>query len=529
MSNIERPTTPAATTGPGSISSLSTQLAAAAPPASDVDAQPATASAATSKFTDPSSSGGRSNAKYVPANASGSSADIQPGAPGIPFTPRRLSFPNRLSLQMPSRGPLSPILDPALGYSVARRPRLDFARSCTSLHHSTLAAESSPDSSPLATSSGYPIPRGNYRPLDSPISNNHNYPPGSSHASSLGSASMLDYASGDDSDSSTDEDVDLDFDLMDTLTPSNNTPAPTAMESAASISLLDHQKARFGARHPPRRSSIGSRTKPMMSPSPIIQPISQSPKMSNGFDYPMLRRNSLTLGPSALEYEVDRPDPIRRPVSRRGSLLPKTKNFQRIKAALIEESSPIDLEVKREAEITRQIREEEPHLSPQPPAPSQGGETRTMESELANIGEEDGGTESGDSVSNGIGISFSKQAERHGGFWFGDQMEGISGSPPTFPGSRMGSDGDIIMNSDSCVNSPITAAAIPPDMRRPPKRRRTQDERFEPNVFKRRAVSPGLSNSPKLAQSPPNNGAGKRLNFQGFSDTHDGLMKMTLQ
>jgi len=45
------------------------------------------------------------------------------------------------------------------------------------------------------------------------------------------------------------------------------------------------------------------------------------------------------------------------------------------------------------------------------------------------------------------------------------------------------------------------------------------EERFEPNVFKRRAVSPSLSNSPKLAQSPPvgGNGGGKRLNFQGFS------------
>lgn len=69
------------------------------------------------------------------------------------------------------------------------------------------------------------------------------------------------------------------------------------------------------------------------------------------------------------------------------------------------------------------------------------------------------------------------------------------------------------MNSDSCVNSPVSS--IPPDMRRL-KRRRTQDERFEPNVFKRRAVSPGLSNSPghKMAQSPP---TGKRLSFQGFS------------
>lgn len=47
-----------------------------------------------------------------------------------PFTPRRMGFPGPLSLKMPSRGPLSPVLDPALGYSVARRPRLDFARAC---------------------------------------------------------------------------------------------------------------------------------------------------------------------------------------------------------------------------------------------------------------------------------------------------------------------------------------------------------------------------------------------------------------
>lgn len=47
-----------------------------------------------------------------------------------PFTPRRMGFPGPLALKMPSRGPLSPVLDPALGYSVARRPRLDFARAC---------------------------------------------------------------------------------------------------------------------------------------------------------------------------------------------------------------------------------------------------------------------------------------------------------------------------------------------------------------------------------------------------------------
>jgi hypothetical protein len=51
-----------------------------------------------------------------------------------PFTPRRMGFPGPLSLKMPSRGPLSPVLDPALGYSVARRPRLDFARACMAHH-----------------------------------------------------------------------------------------------------------------------------------------------------------------------------------------------------------------------------------------------------------------------------------------------------------------------------------------------------------------------------------------------------------
>lgn len=64
----------------------------------------------------------------------------------------------------------------------------------------------------------------------------------------------------------------------------------------------------------------------------------------------------------------------------------------------------------------------------------------------------------------------------------------------------------------------------------------TQDERFEaPNNFKRRAVSPGVCGSPILTATLASNGSGggnggKRLNFgQGISDTHDGLMKMSLQ
>lgn len=522
---------------PGSVSSLSSQLAAATTTHSLPE--DANGSISSSKIM-PDNIGVGTNglpakdsgdnavntSAEAPTQATAATGQLGSAPANPPYTPCRLNFSNRLALQMPSRGPLSPVLDPALGYSIARRPRLDFARSCTSLHHSTLA-EASPDSSPLASNSGHPIPRVNHRPLESPISNNALA--GSSHASSFGSASMLDYApSGDDSDSTSDEDLDGDFHVMDAVAPTNNAPnpAPTHIESAASISLRNHQKARFGARQL-RKPNNNNRNRTMMSPSPIMQPISHASMMGAGFDYSIRRRDSLTLGPSALEYEPDHPDPVRRPVSRRGSLLPKTKNFQRIKAALIEESSPVDVEVKREAEITRQIREEdEPHLSPQ----HSQGENRSMEAELNSI-LDDQGIESGDNTSQmgsrGIGISFSKQAERHGGFWFGDQMEGINGSPPAYPGSRAGSDGDIVMNSDSsCLTSP---SSIPSDMRRL-KRRRVDDERFEqPNVFKRRAVSPGLSNSPKLAQSPPMAGTGKRLNFQGLNDTHDGLMKMSLQ
>lgn len=98
--------------------------------------------------------------------------------------------------------------------------------------------------------------------------------------------------------------------------------------------------------------------------------------------------------------------------------------------------------------------------------------------------------------------------------------------------------------------------------------KRMRDDDFDPNYFKRRAVSPGLSlqNSPVLPQSPlqrdnswwgtpksnrdvPSvhisgervnsngstgsaNGAGgssKRVGLQGMTDTHDGLMNMSIE
>lgn len=102
------------------------------------------------------------------------------------------------------------------------------------------------------------------------------------------------------------------------------------------------------------------------------------------------------------------------------------------------------MEVKREAEITRQIREED-EVSPSTTVPP------SQDAELADIREEDesmgsSGENGGLGGNKGIGISFSKQAQRHGGFWFGDQMDGLGGSPPAFPGLRMTADGDIMVN-----------------------------------------------------------------------------------
>lgn len=98
--------------------------------------------------------------------------------------------------------------------------------------------------------------------------------------------------------------------------------------------------------------------------------------------------------------------------------------------------------------------------------------------------------------------------------------------------------------------------------------KRMRDDDFDPNYFKRRAVSPGLSlqNSPILPQSPlqrdsgwwgtpksnrevssvqvagerisSNGSAGsvngtpappKRIGLQGITDTHDGLMNMSIE
>ena len=155
-----------------------------------------------------------------------------------PTTPRRTTFASRgLSLQMPPRDvsststanltkhiPQSPKLESPNSYTyppsaLPRRSRgLDFSRACTSLHHSTLAEQSSPDSSPVVGGKGMMIPP-RKGPFSSLSTSNVPDSPGNasnslwlamanqekSLSSSVGSTVPMDYNSG--SSSSDDDDM----------------------------------------------------------------------------------------------------------------------------------------------------------------------------------------------------------------------------------------------------------------------------------------------------------------------------------
>lgn len=147
-----------------------------------------------------------------------------------PVTPKRpTTFSRSLSLQMPPRDisststanltkriPLSPKLDLTSPYAspssvLPRRSRgLDFSRACTSLHHSTVAEQPSPDSSPTTSGRAVMIP--NRKNVGNPMNSaNLADSPGTATnslwsqmmitensvvSSSVGNVSMMDYDSG---------------------------------------------------------------------------------------------------------------------------------------------------------------------------------------------------------------------------------------------------------------------------------------------------------------------------------------------
>ncbi|KAL9596252.1 MAG: hypothetical protein Q9219_005913 [cf. Caloplaca sp. 3 TL-2023] len=605
-----------------------------------------------------------------------------------PVTPKRPYYSSRgLSLQMPprdvsststanlsKRAPLSPKLDPSNSYPSAssalpRRSRgMDFSRACTNLHHSTLAEQPSPDSSPIVGSRGgimIPARKGIHNAANPPLvpdspgmlpsslwSNGDNK---AAVSSSLGTASVMEYLSG--SSSSSDDEMMGHDEEEDTIhmTPQiwrsgngSTTPFGPALPSSpsqdgftgfspAAAKLMSFQRARTRQRRSRKSSSSasGHSTFPASgpaSPAPLLKSIESGMTGDLHRDPSKAeiesRRESLSLGTCDLDLSDgdqseggrsraspheentapmpstpidERRNVIRRAVTRRGNLLPKSKTFSRVRALLQEESAPVDTEVKREAEVIRQARESDAYgdLHPIPSQPTTSASSPSIQPATAGPTEgledirEDVAMDSDISASRRSSSStFTQHAIRNSaglGFWTNFD-ERIRTPPPIFPReSSSGVSDDIAMDTpQSSIISASTQAQpnkastqsesrsstpqIPPSTSDNARKgnKRMRDDDFDPNFFKRRAVSPGMSvqNSPILPQSPvqghggwwgmpfkynretpasqptaerissggsasSGNGApppsAKRVGLQGMSDTNDGLMNMSIE
>ncbi|KND88193.1 hypothetical protein TOPH_07207 [Tolypocladium ophioglossoides CBS 100239] len=489
--------------------------------------------------------------------------DLQP-----PVTPRRSDFKG-LALQMPPRQftpppagsnpyvkppPLSPKLDHSQIYAsptniLPRRSRgLDFSRAATSLHHSTLAEQSSPDSSPTIGDRAMNIPsrRGEYGGPEQTstslwsVMGNHEK---MNVSSSLGSNQAV----GSDSSSSSGGDDVMDEDMEEAYvtTPLAKTAAPMGhagtggpFGSPAMRSLVSFQQRQRPRKHPKKkvRGPLG------LGFNVSAASLSKSPPSSSAH----ARRESISWQANQLHISTaeaeegaksqsdadggsggDGRNVIRRAVTRRGNLLPKTKTFARIRAALAEEGAPADAETRREAEVVKQVRESdmdlEPRIPPSGPEPPAAASALSSPN-LRNLDSADDMPEEdmiGD-LASGLPSSFKQHAMKNSkGKTFWDtfsESSSMGGArttppPPTFlpRGSSSGVSEDAAMDSPSLAgpsgfsgsqsgsNSGPSAAEI---TRRINNKRRRDDD-FDPTSFKRRAVSPSMSvhNSPVL-QSP---------------------------
>ncbi|OKL60857.1 hypothetical protein UA08_03300 [Talaromyces atroroseus] len=533
--------------------------------------------------------------------------------------PRHTPVPSTPGSSAPiNRVPLSPKLDAAQIYgspasAIPRRSRgLDFSRACTNLHHSTLA-ESSPDSSPNVGGRGVNIPqrRGvNTSTFGSPgssLAHQSGSVPANltTMSSSLSSVNMLesDTSSSDDDDDEEQMNADRD-EMMITTTPQASKASNVLLSnpfggavpspgndwmggySPAAASLLSFQRARFRKSRNSRHSSSsasGNSNKP--SPGPLSPPAMKSIEASNGGYFAremsrsvlQSRRESLSLGTGDLQLSdmsddgENRPPRgdspggsaengprgvVRRAVTRRGNLLPKPKMFSRVRAALMEESTPLDSEAKREAEVIRQVRESDSTVETQTPGfPLEKLEELTSTTSVSET-----------STRSAPETNFSNQASLNsGGAKFWDTFDGRYRTPP--PAGRLSTQSSIV-GEDMTMETPQSAVGRDVDWRSPApqavnqvlaselSRKRRRDDGFDAESFKRRAVSPGMSvqSSPVLSQAsavkdssawviPPKTAAAllseqtssvatptglKRIGLQGMNETNDGLMNMSI-
>ncbi|KAG0651519.1 hypothetical protein D0Z07_1953 [Hyphodiscus hymeniophilus] len=546
-----------------------------------------------------------------------------------------------------TRVPLSPKLDHSQTYGsptsvLPRRSRgLDFSRAATNLHHSTLAEQSSPDSSPTIGGRAMNIPNRKNGLHFSSNSESMNHSSASlwstmandrmTASSSLGSVNMM---VSDSSASSSDDDDLMDADDIDDsiLTtpqvnklstpfgaiPVNSPGGAWAAHSPAVSSLMNFQRARL--RHgKSRKSSSSGSTNSMISPSSKSPSTARVESLGNGYfggrdiqgDGMRSRRESISWAANQLHISAGSESDdgtlkstlenvdgmpitpgrdgqrgvIRRAVTRRGNMLPKTKGFARIRAALAEESAPVETEVRREAEVVRQTRESDMDLEPtRHPSTSAATTTQsspsmeaTTQDSLEGIPEDDIMAD----VSQSLSSSFKQHAMRNSKgkeFWDTFTDDNSRTPPPPFHprGSSSGISEDISLdspcfsappsqlfpvssNSDQQGSSPSRSSTpqqgtgpTTAEITRKVNNKRRRDDDFDPTSFKRRAVSPGMSvhNSPVMqspmqrdvtpwGSRPPSNGEAnkigtnggptKRVGFQGMVDTNDGLMKMSIE
>jgi hypothetical protein len=313
-------------------------------------------------------------------------------------TPRRAEMPSALSLQMPTRDvggqsspighiiPLSPKMDNrnpfgGAGHILPRNARgMDFARSATNLHHSILAEQSSPDSSPTITQKAMMIPSRkqsmNSMLIDGSctMGSGLGYGDKSVVSSSLGSVNML----GSEDSESSDDDMDpIDPDDQEDAilsTPqvqrksalgsgmSGGTYGGTYgglfpnMMSPAGSSFWSLRRAKLKNGRSGNSSSSASGHSSVASPAPTSPP----PGKSNDGGYfakdasmraPSSRRESLTLGTNELHISSGNdsgdeatmpasgtPGVIRRPVTRRGNLLVSNSHNKSVLPKLLSNS-----------------------------------------------------------------------------------------------------------------------------------------------------------------------------------------------
>ncbi|KAI1380289.1 hypothetical protein F4677DRAFT_406342 [Hypoxylon crocopeplum] len=530
-----------------------------------------------------------------------------------PVTPRRPEFPMRgLSLQMSQCDPVSPAqtpnqvklapLSPKLDHSqiyasptniLPRRSRgLDFSRAATSLHHSTLAEQSSPDSSPTIGGRAMSIPgrsNGEYgqersaTSLWSMMGNQERM----NISGSVGSTNPL----ASDSSSSSGEDDFMDEEMEDAIfsTPQvakntqqvgdlpsgfGSTAVPWMPSTSPAINSLQNFRPR--PRKPPRKkprllaglgfSSTASAAFSKSPPNNVVKEIRDVP-------IPHARRESISWAANQLHISgsesedramdtgetLSRDGPrgvIKRAVTRRGSLLPKTKVFARVQASLAEENAPIDSEIRREAEVVHQVFESDMDLEPRiPPGLPSALDIRnlstaqsspnlaTAQESLDDIPEDDMMTDAA------LSSSFKQQAMRNSkgkNFWETfSETSSVAGNRVTPPPSTFMTRGSLSgMSEDVNMDSPSVSAgsglyglgpggaggtgsesqksdtpqpsasaslsqggSVPPtaaEITRRINNKRRRDDDFDPHSFKRRAVSPGMNsvhNSP-ITQSP---------------------------